>query len=899
VGWVVAAYAALGRFLPGDFRSRFLDDAVRDLRDTLRAGHARRGWPGVVTAGTAALADMMRRIPVEWWKALRGTGENRGRSGHPGTGEWMMTLWNDLRIAARALARRPAYAMAALVTLALGIGATVAIFTVVNDVVIRSLPYPDADRVVVIEHHAPGLSLPNLENSAGTLNLYWKRADFLQSLAAYDQQQRNLLGGPHPDRVEVVAVTPQLFQVLGAHPSVGRAFTADDAAQGAAPVGILTHAAWVTRFGADPGVVGRTVQVDDATTEIVGVMPEGFAFPDPDAALLTPLYVDPNGTFGTFGTAAVARLAPGVTLEQAQARIQQLQSGISEMFPDITPDFLKQAGWGATVERLQDKVVGAKIASALWIVLATVGFVLLIACANVANLFLVRAESRQKELALRAAMGAGRGHIASGFLGEALLLGGVGGALGLLLAWGGIHLLVSNGPAALPRLHEISVDGTSLLFAGLVSLVSSLALGAIPLVRYSGVRLASILRDGGRASTDGRERHRTRSVLVTAQLALALVLLVGSGLMLRSFDRLRSVDPGFDPHDVLTVGMSLGDGVENTEAAAFYQRVADEVAALPGVQKVGISSAIPVGGGNHNGGSFYIDDKPRDESQLPPVAMYKAVGADYLAALRLPLLEGRDLTRTDWNGGEPVALVNKAFEDQFLDGKAVGRGVRWDTAGAFARVVGVVGNVREQGLQEDVRPWAYLPMVEAGWAYPHLSRMYLFIRSDPGTAPPVTAIRDIVGRLNASVPLTTVRTMDQVMARSMAETSFTMVLLAIATGVALFLGAVGLFGVISYVVSQRTREIGVRAALGARREDIRRMVFRESAGVAVAGVALGLVAAYGLTRLMGAVLFDVSATDPVSFVAAPVLLVAVTVTATWLPARRASRVDPMEALRAE
>ncbi len=279
--------------------------------------------------------------------------------------------------------------------------------------------------------------------------------------------------------------------------------------------------------------------------------------------------------------------------------------------------------------------------------------------------------------------------------------------------------------------------------------------------------------------------------------------------------------------------------------------------------------------------------------------MYKEVGADYLAALRLPLMEGRDLTRADWNGGEPVALVNKAFEDQFLDGKALGRGISWDSAGTYARVVGVVGNARELGLQEDIRPWAYLTMVEADWEHPNLSRMYLFIRSAPRSAPPVTAIRDIVGRLNASVPLTTVRTMDQVMARSMAETSFTMTLLAIAAGVALFLGAVGLFGVISYVVSQRTREIGVRVALGARRDDIRRMVFRESASVAVAGVALGLLGAYSLTHLMGAILFEVSATDPVSFVVAPLLLMTVAVTAAWLPARRASQVDPMEALRAE
>jgi len=896
---VVAAYSRFASLLPSTFRAGYFREAVGDLEDTLRARHARGGAPSVLWAGAGAMVDMARRIPVEWWAVLRGGRDDQGRLRRPGTGEWIMTMLSNLRISARALARRPAYTLAAVATLALGIGANVAIFTVVNAVVIRPLPYPDADRIVTITHHAPALSLPELENSAGTLNFYWKRADFLGSLAAYDQQQRNLLGGSQPERVTIVAVTPQIFRVLGVQPALGRPFNAADAAEGAAPVALLTHDAWTSRFGADPGVVGRTVEIGGVTTEVVGVMPAGFAFPDPRAVLLTPLYVDPNGTFGAFGTAAVGRLAPGITVDQAQRRIQELQAAIPDMFPDITKDFLDKAGWGVTLQRLQDQIVGDKVASALWIVLVTVGFVLLIACANVANLFLVRAESRQKELAVRAAMGAGRGHIASGFLAEAMLLGVVGGALGVALAWGGVSLLVAHGPPSLPRLHEVGLDGTSLLFAGAVSVLASLGFGAIPLLRYGGGPMAAILRDGGRASTDGRERHRTRSVLVAAQLALALVLLVGSGLMLRSFQRLRSVDPGIDPHDVLTVGLSMGDGVAHVAAATFYQQVADEVAALPGVRKVGLANSIPVGEGSANGGSFYIESKPRSDDELPPVAMYKAVGADYLEALRQPLLEGRALTREDWEGGQPVALVNKAFEDRFLDGNALGQGIKWDSAGAYVRVVGVVGDVREMGLQEEVRPWAYLPMVVGTAGYPEMDRMYLFIRSDPRAAPPVSAIRDIVGRLNASVPLTTVRTMDEVMARSVAETSFTMVLLGIAAGVALFLGVVGLFGVISYVVSQRTREIGLRVALGARRDDIRRMIFRESAGVAAAGVAIGLLGAFALTRLMGAVLFEVSATDVVSFVAAPVLLLAVAVPATWLPARRAARVDPMVALRAE
>ncbi|HKJ03300.1 MAG TPA: ADOP family duplicated permease, partial [Longimicrobiales bacterium] len=660
-----------------------------------------------------------------------------------------------------------------------------------------------------------------------------------------------------------------------------------------------THASWVTRFGSDPTVLGRTLEVDDITTEVVGVLPEGFAFPDPDAVVMLPLTVDPDGPFGTFGTSAIARLAPGVTLDEARERTTQLQSRLTDFFPDLEQTFLDQAGWNVTVERYQDFMVGDDVASALWVVFGTVGFVFLIACANVANLFLVRAESRQKELAVRAAMGAGYARIAGGFLSEAFLLGVGGGAVGLALAWGGVRLLTTYGPQNIPRLDEVAVDGATLAFAVALALGATLLFGAFPLLRFAGGALAGLLRDGGRANTAGVERHRTRNALVAAQLALALVLLVGSGLMLRSFQRLRAVDPGIDATDVLTVGMSLGEGVENAQAAAFYQQVADEVAALPGVASVGLSTFVPIGGGSSNGGSFYIENEPRDEGALPPVAMYKAVGADYLTAMGQRLLRGRDLTRADWEGGAPVALVNKAFEDKFLGGDAVGKGIKWDSAAAFARVVGVVTDVREINLKDDPGPWAYLPMVVGAWGYPHMDASRLLIKTGHGASVPVEAVRAIVARLNPTVPLTSIRTMDEILSQEMSGLSFTMVLLGIAAGVALFLGAIGLFGVISYVVSQRTREIGVRVALGARGEDIQSMVFRQSAKVAVAGVTLGLLGAAALTRLMGAVLYGVSATDPLSFLVAPALLVVVAFTATWLPARRASRVDPVVALRAE
>ncbi len=385
-------------------------------------------------------------------------------------------------------------------------------------------------------------------------------------------------------------------------------------------------------------------------------------------------------------------------------------------------------------------------------------------------------------------------------------------------------------------------------------------LGALPLVRYRASALAGILRDGGRGATDGRGRHRTRSLLVAAQLALALVLLVGSGLMLRSFDQLRHVDPGFRPDDVVSVGMSLGETFSgrNPEGARFYQDVADEVATLPGVRSVGLTSRAPMGEGDSNGGSFYIEGEPREEGALPPVAMYKAVGADYLEAIGQPLLRGRTLEPSDWEDANGSVLVNEAFEKAFLGGSAIGKGIKWDEERAFARVVGVVADAHEFSLSDEPRPVAYLPMVVADWGYPGMARMYLLVRGDGRTPVPVTAIRDVVRRHGPEVPITTVRTMDEIMANSIAQTSFTMVLLGLAAAVALFLGAVGLFAVVSYVVGQRTREIGVRVALGAARADIRRMVFRQSAVVAAAGVAVGLLTAGVLTRFMGAILYDVS-----------------------------------------
>ncbi len=876
--------------LPPDFRSSLLAEGGRDLLQLLREAHKERGPEAVLRQGGAALADVLAAAPREWRaQSMRNTNSTGGGG--------MADRLNELKVAARALAKRPGYAAAAVITLALGMGSTVAIFTIVNAVVLQPLPYADANRLVTIRHHAPGLDLPDLSNSPGTIRVYREEADFLQAMAPYGRASMNLTGGAAPERVRAVSAAPSLFSVLGVAPSLGRPFNDADATEGPALATILSHRFWTSNFGGDPSVIGRSVTLDGSPVEVVGVAPAGFAFPNPDVDLYVPMWVDPLGDFGAFGTQMVARLAPTISVEAAQARTDDLNARFPDFFEGIE-SLLDQAGWSATVVPYKDFIVGPDVASTLWLLLGTVGVVLLIACANVANLFLVRSDGRQKEIAVRRAMGARPGHIARSFLAESVVLGVAGGILGVALAAFGISLLAAHGPEELPRLHEVRFGASALILAGALAMGVAVVLGSVPALASRRSTPAGILRDGERGSTVGRSRQRGRNTLVAGQLALALVLLVGSGLMLRSFAALRGVDAGIDGTGVTVVGLRVSD-TPSDEAARFFQQVAEEVATLPGIASVGLSGHVPIGGGNNNGGSFYIESRPRDEGDLPPVAMYKPIGADYLDALRQPLRAGRALRRSDWETGTPVLLVNETFSRQHFDGNAIGERIKWDESVQFAEIVGVVGNVREFGLQEEAGPVAYLPMVVGDWSYPNLEGMYLFARADGDRTVPVPAIREIVRRLNPDVPVTSVRTMDEVMAGGMAATSFTMLLLGIASGIALFLGAVGLFGVVSYVVGQRTREIGVRVALGAESSEIQGMVLRQGGKVALGGVLLGMAGAVALSRVMASLLYGVSTKDPLAFGLAPAVLLLVAGLATWLPARRAARVDPLVALRSE
>ncbi|MGH7575063.1 MAG: ABC transporter permease [Longimicrobiales bacterium] len=916
----VWCYRQFARLLPSGLRVEYGAALIVDFQRLVRRSHERSGVFGAAAAAVRGCADILYRVPVEYWHDRRGARWRRsaGAGGPPlddessvrpartGMRDLMSTWTKELLISVRTLAKRPAFTLVAIGTLGLGIGATVAIFAVINAVLLRPLPYPESERIVVISHHAPGLELEELRNSPVTIRLYREHARTLAPVAATNSTQRNLLGGDRPARIDVVNVSPEFFDVVRTAPVRGRPFVQGDAEPGATPVAILTHGGWQSRFGGVPDVIGQVIELDGVRTEIVGVMPERFYYFDAEPIALLPLYVDPNGQFGAFGMTAVARLTPGVELDDARREAEALQARLPELFSELTTDFLEQSEWRASVTPLRDVMLSAggplgktrDVRAVLWVVFGTVAFVLLIACANVANLFLVRAEGRRREFGVRSALGASRARLAASILSESVLLGVAGGVVGMALAAVGVRLLVASEAAQLPRLHEVTVDGATLVFAAAVSLVASLVFGALPLPRFLGARTGFALREGGRGDTGSRERHRARKTLIVGQVALALVLLTSSGLMVRSLQRLNAVDPGMRPDNVLTVGVSRGDRGSRQEAALFYQRVVDEVASLPGVTSAGASNSLPISVVSINGSSFDVQSRPRADDAVEPVVMYSAATPGFLEALGIPLARGRTIERRDHEAQAHVVWVNETFARRFLGDDPLAERIRISEDSTWLQVAGVVGDVRTFGLDEDVRPMAYLPMTTTVNGV-DLSQMVLAIHAtgDPSALAP--AVRGAIERIAPEVPLTTTRTMESIVERSLAERSFTMTVLAIAALIALVLGAVGLYGVISYVASQRTREIGLRIALGALPSQVRARFVRQGLGVVAAGLGIGLAAALALTRLLDALLFEVSATDPLTFIGAVIVLTAVSLLATYLPARRASSIDPQEALRVE
>ena len=818
-----------------------------------------------------------------------------------------MSFFSQLRLLFRRVRANPGFTLLSLLTLAVGVGANVAIFAIVNAVLLRPLPLPDSERLVALRHAAPGLAqLDELPVSDALHFLYADESRTLESVAAYRDEQVSFTGPENPQRVEASSVTASFFDALRTPPRLGRSFTAEEDRPGAAPVIVLSDGLWRSRFGAESGVVGRVVEIDGESVEVVGVMPPGFSFSQQEIDLWRPLRLDrENVQLGAFGINGVARIADGSTLGQVRAELGAMISNLVEIFPDEgAAPILANAGFRPLVDPAREVVVG-DIEATLWILLGAVGFLLLIACANVANLFLVRSEARHGEVAIRAALGESRGRLAGSVLFESLGFGVAGGLLAFPLAELAVRLLVRFGPRELPRLDEISIDAAMLLFGLAVSVVAGLLFGLLPALRAGAVAAAGHMTAGARGATVGRERQLARRGLVVVQVALALTLLVGSGLAVRSFQRLAAVDPGFDPVDVLAFGLSLPErDYESPEARLnLHRRIVDSLRALPGAVDASAASTVPLSG-EVSGSGHTIEGRPLADGEVPPVFMVKRVAPGYFDTLRIGLVEGRVFDRLDGEREAPVAIVSRALARTHWPGEsALGKGIRLggppDEEGEqWSRVVGVVDDVHELNLHEDPPEMAYYPLpgITGGEATPAVMR---YLVRGPNAAARSGAVREAVRGLDPSLPIAEIETLETLVGRARGTRAFVMALLAVSSGLALLLGSVGLYGVVAYMVAQRRREIAVRMAVGAQVTDVRRLVLTEAGALALLGALLGIGAAVVLTRRLQALLFETSPLDPAVFAAVSTLLIGVCLLASWLPARRAARIDPCTALRAE
>ena len=823
-----------------------------------------------------------------------------------------MSALAAIRPTLRRLSRAPGFTTVSILTLALGIAGTTAAFSVVNAVLIRPLPYADPERLVQLWHSAEGIGMPKVEQSDAS---YWQYATKVtrsfESVASYRNMSATLTGGQDPERVQAAQLTASLIPTLGVRPMLGRNFTAEEDRVGGAAVVLISHSLWQRRFGGDRAILGKTVQVDGVAREVVGVMPPTFHFPGTDDELWTPMRVDPaNLNTGSFNRYAIGRLRAGVTMAAATAEMQPVLMRLPDDVPGMmTRRMFEQAKLRVVLHRLQDDVVG-DIRPILFTVLGTVALVLLIACANVANLFLVRAEARAKEVAVRSALGASPGTLIRLYLGESLALSAAGAVLGVGLAYAALRLLLRLAPDSLPRASEIAIDGASLAVALAVAVVTGLFFSAVPFIRAGKAELSPMLRDGARGSTSGRERQRVRNAFVVAQVALALVLLAGSGLLARSFQQMRAVKPGFDPNGVLTLRLTLPEAEYRTpgDINRFYHLLTTRLAALPGVEAVGATTKLPLVSDGSNNNGIWVEDRPITKDEIPTIHSTAAVTSNYFKAMGIPVVEGRAFRDDGSDRATREAIVGQSFAKHFWpNGSAIGKRVKaGGPDGPWSTIVGVVGDVHDLALTRPVDEMIYLPVVQVIQPQPGVTdsvfadnAMTLTIRATGDPLALFSAVRREIWDVDRNLPLVNVRELGEVLGAAMARTTFTLIMIGAAAGVALLLGAIGIYGVISYMVSLRTREIGVRMALGARSQQVRRMIVRQGMGLATIGIAIGLVGAVGLSRLISSLLYGVAPHDPFTLVGVTVSLLIVAAVASWLPAMRAARIDPIEALRAD
>jgi putative ABC transport system permease protein len=813
------------------------------------------------------------------------------------TGSVLRDIWQDGRYAARLLRKQPAFTLAAAMTLALGIGATTAIFSVVESVLLRPLPYPDEGRIVRV-----GATTYSSRDRAASFSPrgYWHFVDNNRSFEKFGgyrvlDSNAPLTGDGRSLVVQPGSMTLSAFEVLGVFPELGRLPTPEEDAPGGPSVALLSHDLWVSQYGADRSILGRIIYLFGAAREVVGIMPAGYDFPTPGVDVWIPLRLDPaSNNFGGHNISAIGRLGSGVSIEAAIGDARSLIARFDEA--GYGPSWFRDVFDGdAIVRPLREEIVG-DTRQPLLIVFGTAGFVLLIACSNVANLLLVRAESRRHENAVRVALGSSRARLVRLMLVESVVLAVVGGAAGLLLAYAGIRVLVSVGPVGIPRLDEIGINGAALAFTALVSVLTGLLFGVLPALRVSSTRVTAALSGSRRGATPGRAGQRTRNALVMTQVALACVLVIGSLLMVRSFQALRSVDPGFSADGVLTFEVwPLSTKYKDAEAVSrFYDRLIARLKVVPGVTLAGAIDALPLSG-NDDGFAAVIEEFPPADGALPPAFKVRRTTPEYFEAMGVPVVEGRTFTPDDHHLRLPSIVISQSVKTRYWPATSA-LGKRITFGNLSAQVVGVVGDVHDAGLHVAADQFLYLPILDAGNR--GVRAMTVTIRTAVAPLSLVSAVRGAIAELDGDLPLAKVQSMRRVLGSSMSRTSFTMSVLLIAALIALLMGSVGIYSVLSYVVSLRTPEIGTRLALGASPGAMRRMVLSHGMRLAGLGALLGLVAALLLARIMVALLYGVSPVDPITLVAALAIFLAVAALASLLPAARAAGTDPVHALRA-
>jgi predicted permease len=825
-----------------------------------------------------------------------------------------MAMFTDqLRQVLRRLGRAPLFTLITLITLAAGVGANTVIFSVLEGVLLKPLPYPHSEQLIGVWHTAPGVGIKELNMSPSIYFIDREQNSTLQDIGAYRGDSLSVTGAGEPEQVRGLDVTDGTLPILGVRPALGRLFTRDDDSPGTPETALLSYEYWQQKFGGAASVLGRSITADGKSRAIIGVLPQGFHFLDEeDPALVIPFKWDRNKIkLGNFSYTALARLKPGVTMAQASTDMARLLPIVIRSFPSpegFSIKLFEQAQFAPALRPLKQDVVG-DVGNVLWLLMGSIALVLLIACANVANLLLVRVEGRRQELAIRAALGAGWKRIAGDLLFESVILGLLGSVLGLALAYGALRVLVAMAPTGLPRLHEIGIDIPVLLFTLAIAFFSSLLFGSIPIFKYAGARLNAGLREGGRTLSQSREQHRARSVLVVVQVALALVLLICSGLMIRTFRALVHVPPGFAAPDAVQtfrfyVPETEMPDSERERIVRMEQEIRDKLAAIPGVSSVSFSSSVPMDG-NHWSDPVFAQDRTYKDGELPPLRRFKFVTPGFLATVGTPLVAGRDLTWADTYQRIPVALVSEAFAREYWHDApgALGKRIRVGNNDDWREIIGVVGDVYDDGVSQPAPPCVYWPIMMDRFEGEKemLRRGIGFAIRTPraGSEAFMKEVRQTVWSVDANVPLADVHTLGYFYTRSMARTSFTLVMLGVAGGMALLLGIVGIYGVIAYSVSQRTREIGIRMALGAQRQALTAMFVRQGLWLAGIGIACGLVAAFAAMRLMSSLLFNVSPVDPATYAAMTFGVLAIACLACYLPSRRASTVDPVIALRSE